>query len=415
MHARQVVPRAWGSFRLSNRWVALAALFTVRLTMSFQFENVAAVAPLMQRNLGVSLAEIGFLIGVYLLPGVLLAIPGGAIGRHFGDRRAVCGGLLLTIIGGIVTVVWSDWNAQLIGRLVAGAGGVMLSVVMTKMVVDWFSGRETATAMAVYLNSWPAGIALALLVLPPIGVTFGEQGAFIVSTFVVAFGLVLFLAIYRDPPIEAVTASGPTPPPQRLPMNAPILAALFTASQIWCFYNIAFAMVFSFGPTLLTERGYSIATAGSAVSIVLWLSIISVPLGGLLADRTGYGNFILVAGSLVMAALLIAAGYLGNVALTFVLMGLLCGIPVGSIMELPARLLSSEHRAMGMGIFFTVYYVGIVVGAVLAGSIAGWAGTARATFEFGAGLILLCPLLLLAFRRLESAARNPRLVPTRAE
>jgi MFS family permease len=402
---------------MSSRWIALAVLFTVRLTMSFQFENVAAVAPLMQRSLGASLADIGFLIGLYLLPGIVLAIPGGAIGRRFGDRRAVYTGLLLTVAGGIVTVLWGDWSAQIIGRLIAGAGGVMLSVVMTKMVVDWFSGRETATAMAIYINSWPAGIALALLVLPPIGVAFGEEGAFVASTLVVTLGLALFLGAYRDPPTGTVAKVRDTaaPTPRFASMNAPTIAALFTASQIWCFYNIAFAMVFSFGPTLLTERGYSVATAGSAVSIVLWLSIVSVPLGGVLADRAGHANFILISGSLLMAALLIAAGSFGNVALTFVLMGLLCGIPAGGIMDLPARLLSSEHRAIGMGIFFTVYYAGIVVGAAVAGALAGWAGTARATFEFGAVLIALCPLLLLAFRRLEAAARNAQMVPTQAE
>jgi MFS family permease len=402
---------------MSSRWMALAVLFTVRLTMSFQFENVAAIAPLMQRSLGASLADIGFLIGLYLLPGILLAIPGGAIGRRFGDRRAVYIGSAMTVVGGIVTVLWGDWDAQVIGRLIAGAGGVMLSVVMTKMVVDWFSGRETATAMAIYINSWPAGIALALLILPPIGVAFGEEGAFVASTLVVTLGLALFMGVYRDPPnaTAATVRNARAPAPGFASMNAPTVAALLTASQIWCFYNIAFAMVFSFGPTLLTERGYSVATAGSAVSIVLWLSIVSVPLGGVLADRARHANFILVSGSLLMAALLIAAGSFGNVALTFVLMGLLCGIPAGGIMDLPARLLSSEHRAMGMGIFFTVYYAGIVIGAAVAGAIARWAGTARATFEFGAVLIALCPLLLLAFRRLELAARNAQMIPTQAE
>src|SRR5215510_5990840 len=110
---------------MSSRWMALAVLFTVRLTMSFQFENVAAVAPLMQRDLGASLADIGFLIGLYLLPGIVLAIPGGAIGRRFGDRRAVYVGSAMTVVGGVVTVLWGDWSAQVIGRLIAGAGGVM--------------------------------------------------------------------------------------------------------------------------------------------------------------------------------------------------------------------------------------------------------------------------------------------------
>jgi hypothetical protein len=48
---------------LRNRWGILAVLFTVRLTMAFQFQSVAAVAPLLGPKFGVSLADIGLLIG----------------------------------------------------------------------------------------------------------------------------------------------------------------------------------------------------------------------------------------------------------------------------------------------------------------------------------------------------------------
>jgi len=41
------------------------------------------------------------------------------------------------------------------GRLVAGAGGVILSVQMTKMLTDWFAGHEIATAMAIFVNLGP--------------------------------------------------------------------------------------------------------------------------------------------------------------------------------------------------------------------------------------------------------------------
>ena len=44
---------------------------------------------------------------------------------------------------------------------------------MTKMVTDWFAGKEIATAMAIFVNSWPAGVAVSLLALPLIGTTYG--------------------------------------------------------------------------------------------------------------------------------------------------------------------------------------------------------------------------------------------------
>ena len=52
---------------------------------------------------------------------------------------------------------------------------------------------------------------------------------------------------------------------------------MIVAGPIWGLYNVGFAMIFSFGPSLLAERGWSIAAAGSAISLVMWLSVISVP------------------------------------------------------------------------------------------------------------------------------------------
>ena len=122
---------------------------------------------------GVGLADIGVLIGLYFTPGVALALPGGAIGRRFGDKTTVLGALLLMLTGGVAMAFSDSWNGQVAGRLVAGAGGVLLNVQMTKMVADWFAGKEIATAMAIFVNSWPAGVAVSLLALPVIGTAYG--------------------------------------------------------------------------------------------------------------------------------------------------------------------------------------------------------------------------------------------------
>jgi cyanate permease len=62
---------------------------------------------------------------------------------------------------------------------------------------------------------------------------------------------------------------------------------VLTAGLVWGFYNAALGVVFGFGPLMLVERGWTLAAASSATSIVLWLVVISVPLGGVIADRSG--------------------------------------------------------------------------------------------------------------------------------
>jgi hypothetical protein len=176
---------------LRSRWVILAVLFAVRLTMGFQFQSVAAVAPLLGRDFGVGLADIGILIGLYFTPGVALALPGGAIGQRFGDKRTVLAALMLMLIGGLAMALSDSWTVQIAGRLVAGSGGVLLNVQMTKMVADWFAGREIATAMAIFVNSWPAGVAVALLTLPSVGTAYGVSAVYLAVAALIAFAFVL--------------------------------------------------------------------------------------------------------------------------------------------------------------------------------------------------------------------------------
>ncbi|WOH81054.1 MFS transporter [Bradyrhizobium sp. BEA-2-5] len=275
---------------MRSRWTILAALFVARATIAFQFQSVAAIAPQLSQGLGASLADIGVLIGLYFAPGALLALPGGAIGRRYGDKAVVLAGLLMMLAGELLMTTSTSWSVQIAGRLTAGIGGVLLNVLMTKMVADWFAGREIATAMAIFINSWPAGIAVALMLLPAIGATLGLHAVNLAVTGVILIGLGLIALVYRAPD-AAVAVEG-----ERSSLTADTICAVIAAGLIWCLYNIGFAMIFSFGPSMLVEQGWSGAAAGSTISIVLWLAALSVPLGGFLADRTKRDEVILVAG-----------------------------------------------------------------------------------------------------------------------
>jgi MFS family permease len=383
---------------LRNRWGVLAILFAVRLTMAFQFQSVAAVAPLLESKFGVNLADIGLLIGLYFTPGVALALPGGAIGKRFGDKTTVCFSLALMMLGSLVMAFADAWGLQMAGRLVAGAGGVMLNVQLTKMMTDWFAGQEIATAMAIFVNSWPAGVGISLLTLPSIGTAHGASAVFLAVAALIAAGILLIM-VYQPPKTSAAKSTRAA----RLDKSA-ILAAT-AAGLIWGLYNVGFAMVLSFGPSLFVERGWTIAGAGSVTSIVLWLSVVSVALGGFAADRLKRPQTILVAGSIVFAALMLLLAHTGIIIPIVIAIGLISGLPAGPIMSLPARVLQPATRAIGMGIFYTVYYAAMMLGPMIGGGAARSTGSAAAAFDIGAVVLVACPLLVLLFNRIAQAAR----------
>lgn len=379
---------------MRNRWGILAILFVVRLTIAFQFQSVAAVAPLLQQTFGVGLADIGILIGLYFTPGVVLALPGGAIGRALGDKPTTIAALLLMTAGSLVMATTDVWGWQSAGRLASGAGGVLLTVQLTKMGTDWFAGKEIATAMAIFVNSWPAGVAISLLVLPAIGTAHGAGAVFLSAAALTAIGTLLIL-FYQPPPGATASTAG------SVRLDPLALLAVIVAGAIWGLYNVGFAMIFSFGPSLLAERGWSIAAAGSAISLVMWLSVISVPLGGYLADR-GKPFVLTIAASLAVAALLAWLTRSDAVITVLVLIGLVGGFPAGPIMSLAARVLAPQTRAIGMGVFYTLFYAAMMLGPAVAGRLAKSAGTAAVALELGAATVLACPPLMWLFERIVS-------------
>jgi MFS family permease len=378
---------------MTGRWGVLALLFLVRTTMAFQFESVAAIGPVLQSDFSVGLPDIGILIGLYLLPGVVIAMPGGSIGRVLGDKRAVLVGCLIMFAGNLIMAYASSWSAQIAGRLLTGAGGVLLNVITSKMVADWFAGREIATAMALFVNSWPVGIAIALLVLPPLSIAEGHVGVFLVSAGLIAIAAVLLASQYQDPRMDTV-------PSRSARLGSPIILLVVIAGSIWGLFNTAIAMVFSFGISLLMEQGWTITSGGSIISLVLWLTIFTIPLGGLVADRIKSKGLLIAVSTPVATLLMLAASRTSYPVPILICLGLVCGIPAGAMMALPASVLKPQNRTSGMAIFFTLFYVAMSFGPVIAGRLAGYTGRAATTLDFGAALLAACPILLGLFVKL---------------
>ncbi len=83
-----------------NRWLVLAILFLARTAMACQFQTIGSLGPILVDALGIEYARLGTLIGLYMLPGIVIALPGGLLGQWFGAKRMVLVGLALMTAGG---------------------------------------------------------------------------------------------------------------------------------------------------------------------------------------------------------------------------------------------------------------------------------------------------------------------------
>jgi len=368
---------------MAMRWRILFLLFLIRSIMAFQFASIGAIAPLIGNEFQVDAVAIGALIGIYFAPGIFVALPGGAVASRLGDKRVVLVGLALMVAGSTLMASNGVWEAQTTGRLIAGIGGVVLNVVMSKMVMDWFAGREIATAMSVFVNSWPAGIALALIVQPIVAEFGGVFVSFGLEAALAGLGLIALLLFYREPE----QTIGATSVKAKLPAGY-AFAAIVSAGMVWGLFNAALAIVFSFSPTLLVEGGSSLTKAGASTSLVMWGVMAAGILGGFLADRVRRPQVILTLVTLVFALLLLTLPRSGGNALVIAALGIAAGLCVGPIMTLPANALNADTRAFGMGLFYTLYYACFSVTPWLSGKLIASTGVAR-VFDLGAAIAAL--------------------------
>jgi predicted MFS family arabinose efflux permease len=389
---------------MTSSWRCLAALTLARAAMGFQFQSIAAVAPLIGAGLGLDKTQLGWLIGLYLLPGVAFALPGGLLGRRFGDKRLVLLGLALMAVGGAWLALAESFVAANAARFASGIGAVILNVLMTKMVTDLFAGRERLLAMSVLINAWPIGIGLSLVVIGPLGELAGWRSGVASSALFAMIGLAVVATFYRPP---RAAAGSPSAPLATAGVGLGVLTRaewllLAIGSLPWLLYNAAYQIVLSFLPTFLVGNGFGIAQAGTLVAVNTVMFVVSVQAGGFLLERSARPERLCHATILLTGATLLFIAS-GSAPLPWlVLGGLLGGIPAAALVSAPGEFLRPESRGAGMGVFYTVYYLGCAVLPTLAGALYDRAG-GKAALWMAAATAFLASATFFAFRRAMAA------------
>jgi MFS family permease len=271
-----------------------------------------------------------------------------------------------------------------------------MNILLAKLVADWFTGKELSTAMAVMLTSWPVGLGIAVATLGGIAAAASWRTAVAVSALMAGLGLLLMLLLYRDAP-------GVTAGPSRATLPGRELKLSVSGGFAWGCFNASLVAIIAFGPGLLLARGFALGDAGRVVSLAIWVTMISVPLGGLLTDRLGRPNLLIVGGSLLAALVTLLIPVLSPAVLAFCLVGLAVGAPPGAVMALLPKTLAPERLATGFGVFYTVFYVMMALTQPAAGLVRDLAGTPSAPIVFAAVVMAATVVGLAIFRRIERA------------
>jgi MFS family permease len=377
------------------RWCILALIFFTRTAIGFQFQAVGSIAPNLTTEFGFSYAEIGTLIGLFMMPGLFLAIPAGWLGSICSDRVLVALGLTALAVGGALSAMTYGFGALAAGRLVCGIGFVVSTLYFTKMTADWFSGRELATAMSIMVMSWPFGIAMGQVGHGWLAAHNAWRYAFWSASVYCLLSAVLIFGLYR-PPADAASVGASPAGSARLLRTEWIL--LLFASLAWAAFNAAYVIYLSFAPRVLVAGGYGELSAAATTSLTSWVMLGSGALCGQIADRTKRFDLVLYVSLAVGVVALLALKATAYATAWSLLFGLIGLAPAGVIIALTGEAVSKERRAFGMGVFFTAYFLMLAPAPAIAGRIFDVTHWAFAAILFAVALIVLTGIANYGFR-----------------
>jgi predicted MFS family arabinose efflux permease len=381
------------------RWRILVLLFLARIGLGLQFQTLASVGDNLVVAFGLDYAGIGLLIGLFMAPGLFLALPAGYSGRYASDRVLAVSGLCALAVGGLVSSAAADsWTVGL-GRVLAGAGFLLINLYFTKMVADWFQGREIATAMSILVMSWPFGIAMGQVGHAWLADVYGWRIPFQAASAYCLLAALGVLVFYRAPNDPAAVKNGAG---SGLTGNEWWL--IVCAGTAWGVFNAGYVIYLSFGPKLLEGFGQTSLAAAGIISVGSWLMIVSGALCGQIADRTRRRITILtfcMAGAVVALMLLSLPGRGLEASLLFGLIGM---APAGVIMALAGEAMRPQVRAFAMGIFFTVYFAIMMVTPPAAGAILDATGSAQGPIWLAMLLFASVVPLAMAFQHFKGAS-----------
>lgn len=380
------------------RWCMLALLFFARTMMGFQFQSVASVTPFLLREMHLTYGEVGGLIGLYLLPGFFLALPGALLQSRLGDKWVCVLGLLLMTGGGLGIGFGQSYFIVASGRLISGAGAVLLNLMVSKMVTDWFAGREIVFAMGAVGASWGLGIALGLFVQAAIAAHIGWNRMMDAVALFCAVAGALVASLYQRPPRVAEEEHKPPPSLRSALIPLKTVEACLAAGCVWGLFNAGLINFFSFTPAFLTATGHSLSEGALFTSSALWVSIVSVPLCGYLVHRAARPDSAIVVFSVLTGLVLVGMTFIPSMGLLLCLaVGVVVAPPVGPILSLPARVAAVEHRAVGLAIFYTCYYGLTTIGPQIAGIVRDRTSSAASPVLLAALLFIVIPVVMVPF------------------
>jgi cyanate permease len=270
-----------GARRLTSARGVVAGL-AVGGCLTWNVSNVGAVADPLSQHYGVSLSAVGLLTTARCVTHLAVQLPAGRGADRVGSQSIALGAIAAALVGNGVLLLDAGFELALVGRAIVGIGSGAAFVAGLDLVR---AGGGEAALQGLYGGATMAGGGLALMVVPPLTDATNWRAAYW-SAALLALLAAIPTILASDLPRIGHAGEWVLRDRTLLPIGM-LQAATFGLAVIAGNWVVP----------LLERQGVSSTAAGLAGGLILFVGIVTRPLGGVLAGR--------VAGRLLVAAAIV--------------------------------------------------------------------------------------------------------------
>lgn len=281
---------------MKKRRLVLGFLATLSIITFIDRLAIAVTGPSIQKDLGITPAEWGWVLSAYVIAYAVFEIPSGALGDKHGYRKELTRITVWWSFFTAITAVCRNFWQLAAARFLFGLGAAGAYPNMTGVLYRWLPARERARGQGVIWAASRFGGALAPLLLVPANKHLGWQAVFVLLGVIGAIWALAWWKWFHDKPAEqpGITAEevAEIGSDEHAGHSGTPWKKLFALPQLWlisfAYLFYAFGSWFFFGwfPTWMVKgAGFTVDEMGLYGSIPFLLGVVGNLVGGVLCDR----------------------------------------------------------------------------------------------------------------------------------
>ena len=183
------------------RWVVLVIYMYLTALTQALWLNFAAIDTFIEKQLGITAMQVGWLTMIFLLIHIIISIPVGIFIDRKGLRITIGVGAVLVGFFSLVRMINPESYLMLcIAQFGMGIGTPFLVNSVTKVAVTWFPENEEATAVSLGTLALFIGMLIGLGLTPLLTNAFGYHTMLLTFCIMGIVGVVLFFVFVKNQP-----------------------------------------------------------------------------------------------------------------------------------------------------------------------------------------------------------------------